>query len=268
MPLTIGRETATPETAPLGGSVTTLLLRGLLAGLIAGLLAGAVAYLLGEPHINAAIALEEAASAHEHAGSAAAAHSHGDDALVSRAGQQAGLFLATGLAGMALGAILASVLHYARRYSALPGSTLALAAAGLGWLAVEAVPFAKYPANPPAVGDPETIAQRTWLWLAAVVVGLVAIAAAVAVARYLRPRTRGVVRLAAPTAAFLVVAGLGVALLPEINEVGADFPASLLWEFRVSSLATQATLWLVLGFAFALLTERAQPTTRRRPAQS
>lgn len=265
MPLIADRETVTPAAAPLTGGFGALLLRGLLAGLIAGLCAGAIAYLLGEPHINAAIALEEAASAHAHA--EAAAHTHGDDALVSRAGQQVGLFLATGLGGMALGAILAAALHYARRLTALPGPTLALAASALGWLAIEAVPFAKYPANPPAVGDPETIAQRTWLWLAAVALGLAAVAAAVAVARL--SRASGVARVAGPTAAFLAVAGLGVALLPTVNEVGPDFPASLLWEFRVASLATQATLWLVLGLAFAWLTERAQEATapRRPPAR-
>ncbi len=48
-------------------------------------------------------------------------------------------------------------------------SSATLTVAGLGWVAIGAVPFVKYPANPPAVGDPETIDQRTWLW---VVLGL------------------------------------------------------------------------------------------------
>src|SRR5690606_20417940 len=45
---------------PLTGSLKTLLLRGLLAGLIAGLLAATVGHFVGEPHVDAAIALEEA----------------------------------------------------------------------------------------------------------------------------------------------------------------------------------------------------------------
>ena len=251
MPLIMERRAEGP--APLTGTFGALLVRGLIAGLAAGLLAGLVAYLLGEPHINAAIALEEAASALEHADG----HTHGEEALVSRPGQQFGLFLATGLAGMALGAILAAVLHYARRFTALSGTALVLAAAGLGWLAIEFVPFAKYPANPPAVGDPDTINERTLLWLAAVVLGLAAVAAVVATARAVTARARGVVRLAAPIAAFLLVAGLGWALLPGIDEVGEDFPATLLWQFRVSALATQATLWLALGLGYAFLGERA-----------
>lgn len=240
-------------------SFTKLLIRGLLAGLIAGILAGGVAFVLGEPHVDSAIALEEAQSAAEpHDHEATGGHSHDEeDALVSRDGQKGGLFLATALAGLALGAIYAVVLHYARRLTALSGAALALTLAGLGWLAIEAVPFFKYPANPPAVGDPETINQRTWLWLAAVVLGLLAVAVAVFVARRVADQNYVSVRAIAPVAAFLVVVVIGYVALPGINEVGEDFPATLLWEFRLSSLATQATLWLALGAAFAFLTDRA-----------
>ncbi|WP_037160507.1 CbtA family protein [Rhodococcoides fascians] len=249
----------------LGGTFLQLLVRGLLAGLIAGLLAGAVAFTIGEPHIDSAIAIEEAAGAgeHSHGEEAAAGHSHDEeDALVSRDGQRAGLFLATGLAGLALGAIFAAVLHYARRFTALPGSILALATAFLGWVAIEAVPFFKYPANPPAVGDPDTITQRTWLWLAAVVLGLAAVGIGVYVTKLVSTQTSVAIRIGAPTLTFLVIAALGYVLLPGINEVGDDFPATLLWEFRLSSLATQATLWLGLGLVFAFLTDRASSPTR------
>ncbi|MBY4209441.1 hypothetical protein CH278_04660 [Rhodococcus sp. 05-2254-5] len=250
---------------PLTGTFVQLLVRGLLAGLVAGLLAGGVAFVIGEPHVDSAISIEEAAGEAHHADSdATAAHSHGDeDALVSRDGQRVGLFLATGLAGLALGAIFASVLHYARRFSSLPGSILALLGAGAGWLAIEAVPFFKYPANPPAVGDPETITQRTWLWLASVILGLLAVGAAIYVAKAVASQSSVAVRVGAPTVAFLVIVAVGYALLPGVNEVGSDFPATLLWEFRLSSLATQATLWLALGLGFAFLTDRAVRPVRR-----
>ncbi|RRQ27084.1 hypothetical protein DK926_15080 [Rhodococcus sp. Eu-32] len=242
----------------LQGTFVQLLVRGLLAGLIAGLLAGAVAFTIGEPHVDSAIAIEEAAGEHSHADEAPAAHSHDEeDALVSRDGQRVGLFLATGLAGLALGAIFATVLHYARRFTTLSGSVLAVAVAALGWVSIEAVPFFKYPANPPAVGDPDTISQRTWLWLASVTLGLLAVGIGVYVAKLTAARTSIAVRIASPLVAFLVVVGLGYVLLPAIDEVGSDFPATLLWEFRLSSLATQATLWLGLGLVFAFLTDRA-----------
>ncbi|AII11193.1 CbtA family protein [Rhodococcus opacus] len=248
---------------PLTDSFTKLLIRGLLAGLIAGILAGGVAFVLGESHIDAAIAIEEAAVAQEaqdHAaqGGVEAGNSHDEgDELVSRNGQRFGLFLATSLAGLALGAIFAVVAHYARRVTTLSGPLLGLTLATLGWLAIEAVPFFKYPANPPAVGDPETITQRTGLWLAAVVLGLLAVVASVFAAKAVAAQEFLSVRIAAPVLAFLVVVTIGYLVLPTVNEVGDDFPAVLLWQFRLSSLATQATLWLVLGLAFAFLTERA-----------
>ncbi|MFF0541818.1 CbtA family protein [Nocardia thailandica] len=249
---------------PLTGALKTLLLRGLLAGLIAGLLAATVGYFVGEPQVDAAIAIEEAASAaaeHAHsAGEAAGGHSHdADDALVSRTGQKAGQFLALALAGLAFGAIFAAAADVARRYTTLSGPHLALALALGGWTAVVAVPFFKYPANPPAVGDPETIDQRTWLWVAAVLLGLAAVGAAVFVHRALAGRF-ATWRLIGGVAAFVLVTALGYVLLPGVDEVSADFPATLLWRFRVASLAETATLWAGIGLAFAALTEFA---TRR-----
>ena len=123
------------------------------------------------------------------------------------------------------------------------------------------MPFGKYPANPPAVGDPETINQRTWLWLATVVLGLVAVAIAVVVRRASAAHELRTVRLVAPALAFLAVVTLGYLVLPTIDEVADDFPATLLWEFRISSFAVQATLWAALGATFAFLTERADRRT-------
>ncbi|WP_327111901.1 CbtA family protein [Nocardia sp. NBC_01730] len=247
---------------PLIGSLRTLLLRGLLAGLVAGLLAATVGYVVGEPKIDAAIAIEEAGSAAEHThAEPAGGHSHGDEEepLVSRSGQKAGQFLALGLAGLALGAIYASVAHVARRYTALSGSRLALALGVGGWAAIVAVPFFKYPANPPAVGDPDTINERTLLWLAAVLLGIVAVGAAVSVFKVLRAQL-STFRLIGGIAAFVLVTALGYILLPGVNEVSADFPATLLWQFRVASLAETATLWACLALGFAALTEFATRT--------
>ncbi|MFD6155941.1 CbtA family protein [Nocardia sp. NPDC060256] len=249
---------------PLIGSLKTLLLRGLLAGLIAGLLAASVGFFIGEPKVDAAIAIEEAGSAaaadHPHGTEAEATngHSHGDEEepLVSRTGQKAGQFLALGLAGLALGAIFASVAHFARRYTTLSGPKLALGIGLGGWAAIVAVPFFKYPANPPAVGDPETINQRTLLWVAAVLLGLVAVGASVYVYKLLRGQL-STLRLIGGLAAFVLATAAGYILLPGINEVKADFPAALLWQFRASSLAETATLWACLALGFAALSEFA-----------
>ena len=259
MPLSTPTPPAPSAAVPLGGSLKTLLLRGLLAGLIAGLLAATVGYFVGEPKIDAAISIEEAntAKAAEHA-QEPAGHTHGDEEepLVSRPGQKFGQFLALGLAGLALGAIFASVAHFARRYTTLSGPKFALGLALAGWTAIVAVPFFKYPANPPAVGEPDTINQRTLLWLAAVLLGLAAVGIGLYVYKLLAAQL-GTVRLIAGVAAFVLIVVLGYILLPGVNEVKDDFPAVLLWQFRATSIGETATLWACLGLGFAALTEFA-----------
>lgn len=74
---------------------------------------------------------------------------------------------------------------------------------------------------------------------------------------------RAVVLAAAATIALLVVAGQ---LLPTVNEVGTHFPASLLWQFRLSSLLTMATLWSVLGVTLTGLVGRVAGQERRAMA--
>ncbi|NJP94559.1 CbtA family protein [Nonomuraea sp. FMUSA5-5] len=293
--------------------VRTLLVRGLLTGLLAGLIAGGFAFVLGEPHVDSAIALEEAAAAkagtgagtgtgtgtgsgsstgtgesasHDHqAGHDQAAghddtarsgeaggHDHGDEATVSRPVQKAGLFLATGLYGLAVGGVFALVFAGLRgRVGPRSDGRLALAAAGTAFTAVVLVPFLKYPANPPAVGDPETINGRTLLYVVIVLVGLAATAIAVATARRVTSPDPWV-RWVAATGAFLVPVVAAWVLLPGVNEVPDGFPAALLWEFRIASLGTQLVFWAAFGVLFGWAGDRAAArhplTTPGSPASS
>jgi hypothetical protein len=229
-----------------------VLLRGLLAGLIAGLLAGVFAYAAGESRIDAAIAIEEA-----HAATAPADDHHAEE-LVSRTGQKAGLFLATALYGVAMGGLLATAYALLRRRLRTPSDArAAVGLAGAALLGVVLVPFVKYPANPPAVGDPATINQRTVSYLAIVVIGLVAVWAAVVAYRTVRSTAAEWLPWAASAGAFLVVVAVAYLALPAVDEVPETFPPSLLWDFRLASLGTQVVLWSALSLAFAALLSRA-----------
>jgi len=231
-----------------------ILLRGLLAGLIAGLLAGVFAYALGEPQIDAAVAVEQAAAP-------AGVHDHGGDEPVTRTGQKAGLFLATSLYGVAMGGLLA--VGYAllrRRLRTTDDTRAAFGLAGAALVGAVLVPFVKYPPNPPAVGDPATINQRTVSYLAMLVIGLVAVWASVVAFRSLKSTAPEWRRVLAGVAAFLVVVAIGYLLLPAVDEVPGRFPPSLLWNFRITSLGTQAVLWTALGLGFgAMLAPRKVP---------
>jgi predicted cobalt transporter CbtA len=253
---------------PLSSARTTptygaILLRGLLAGLIAGLLAGVFAYATGESRIDAAIAIEEAAAHADTAG--AADDGHHDEELVSRTGQKGGLLLATALYGVAMGGLLATAYTLLRRRLRTSSDTrAAFGLAGAALLGIVLVPFVKYPANPPAVGDPATINQRTIGWLSIVVIGVVAVWAGVLASRSLRPDAPEWLRAAAALGGFLLVVTIGYVLLPTFDEVPDTLPASLLWTFRLASLGTQVTLWTALGLAFAALLDRLG---KRAPAE-
>lgn len=226
--------------------ITPYLRRGMAAGLLAGLLAGIFAFFVGEPFVDQAIHLE---------GSAAGTHS---EEIFSRATQKVGLFFATGLFGVTVGGIFG--LAYAYFGSRLASETdwirsLSLTAAIFAGAFL--IPFLKYPANPPTVGAPATIADRTFSYFVMVVLSLLAVLAAWQTAKILRER-----KVSAPVRHLSV--GLGLVLAVTVLFVGlpaapdpGKFPAGLLWDFRLSSLGTQFVFWAGLGVIFGLLCERA-----------
>ncbi len=237
----------------------------MLVGLLAGLLAAVFAYATGESRIDRAIALEKAAAAASPAGShsheaAEPAHSHDEgEELVSRDGQRFGLFLALGLYGLAVGGLFALTYAAVRgRVGPRSEPVLAVALAAAAFVAIVLVPFLKSPANPPAVGDPETINQRTVLYLTAVAVGILAVGAGVAAHRYVSSREPWL-RWLAGGAALLVPVAAAWIFLPGIDEVPQGFPADLLWDFRIASLGTQAVFWLGVGALFAFAARRRSP---------
>ncbi|MFE9257611.1 CbtA family protein [Streptomyces sp. NPDC006879] len=236
-------------------SVRALLVRGMLAGALAGLLALLVSYFLGEPHVDAAIAIEEAHS-HQHA-AGGGAHEHGEE-VVSRALQStAGLATGVLLYGVALGGIAALVFAYAlgRLGRFGPRATAGLVTAG-AFVVITLVPFFKYPANPPAVGDPDTAGKRTALYLLMIILGALLAAAATILGRRLAPRLGHWNASAAGGIFFVATIALAYGFLPAVGEVPVGFPATLLWEFRLSSLAIQSTLWAAFGLVFAHFAER------------
>jgi predicted cobalt transporter CbtA len=251
--------------------VRDLLIRGMIAGFVAGLLCFGVGKIFGEPQVDRAIAFEEQHSAaeqpaHEHdsatAGTeqSAAAHEHGgEEELVSRKVQSTiGLLTAVAVYGAAMGGLfaLAFAFLYGRVGDFSP-RVLALLLALAAFLAVYYVPSLKYPANPPAVGEPNTIAYRTGLYLLMMLISLGAMVFAVATAKRLAEQYGRFNANLIGAGLFIGIIVIAQIVLPDINEVPADFPASVLWKFRMASLGMQAVTWGTLGLLFGLLAERA-----------
>lgn len=240
-------------------TVRNLLVRGMLAGLAAGVLALVVAYFLGEPNVDSAIGFEES-HAHEH-----------EVELVSRSLQStAGLATGVLVYGVAFGGIAALAYCFALgRVGRFGPRATALLLSGAALIAVYVVPFLKYPANPPAVGDHDTIAKRTTLFFLMMLLGVLLAIAAVIAGKRLAPRLGTWYATVVAVLGFVALIGLAYAFLPAVNEVPADFPATLLWRFRLSTLALQITLWTGFGLVFGELAERLlNPRPAKAPARA
>ncbi|CAN5798347.1 CbtA family protein [soil metagenome] len=229
---------------------TRLLRDGVVAGAAAGLGAALVLWLLVEPVIRRALVIEEARGGADHAA--------GEEPPVSRALQVIGGLATAAIVGVLVGVVFAVV--FARTRHRLPGSTdlgRAAALALVGFTVVTLLPGLKLPANPPAVGDPATVTERTLLYLLTILVGLLVVGLVLAADAWLTHR--GVAATSRTVAKTVLAVGGAVAVLALVpgspDSVPKDVPATLLWDFRVASLAQLAAMWLVLGLVFGALAE-------------
>lgn len=263
----------------------TLLVRGLLAGLLAGLVTFAVAHQVGEPPLEAAIALETTsaedpsdvagAAHHSHDHEETAGHSPADEGtVVSRTVQRTvGLALATTLVGVGLGGLLGLAAALAvGRLGRLTAAQSTAVVALVGFTSLALVPFWRYPANPPAVGSAETIGSRTAASFGFAGLSLVVAVLCVALAVRLAPRLGGYAATLVGVGGYLLVVVTVGSLLPPAADVGT-YPAAVLWEFRTASLVVLATLWGVLGTALTgaigrVAAQSQRDLARRRLAAS
>jgi hypothetical protein len=260
-----------------------LILRGLLAGAAGGLLAFVFARIFAEPQIQTAIEYEHgraAAQAALGAASGVAAEVAGSEPFSRAVQGNAGLGLALILFGTAMGALFAVVytmcLGRAGRLRARPLAVLLAAGAFLG---MYLVPFLKYPVNPPAVGEAETIRMRSGLYLLMVGCSVVLLLLAVWSGRRLRVRFGSWNATLLGAAVFVAAVGLLMLVLPSVGDLGdasphratetplplldasgrmiyPGFPADVLFDFRLASLGTQLIMWAAIGLIFGPLAER------------
>jgi hypothetical protein len=179
--------------------------------------------------------------------------------LVSRAVQST-VGLLTGLVvyGCAFGGIFALAFAYAhgrlgRRWRPRTTATV-LAMAAFAVLVL--VPQIKYPANPPSVGNPDTISQRTALYFGMLALSVVTALTAFSTGRSLVARLGTWNATLVGGTAYIAVMAAAMLMLPPINEVPSEFSVGVLWRFHLASLGTAAVLWTTLGLAFGFVAER------------
>lgn len=256
--------------------IRTFLIRGMLVGIVAGLLAFGFGKLFGEPQIDRAIAFEQQQdktkaevrepapaesmkSTHMAHGIAKSKAEATEPELVSRAIQSTVGFLTGVLVySTAFGGLFSLVFAFAYgRLGNLGPRVMAVLLAAAGLLAIVIVPALKYPPNPPAIGDPETIGYRTVLFLGMLMISIAALSIAVMLGRRFVARYGAWNASLMAAGVFILIVAICQLVLPDVNEVPENFPATVLWHFRLASLGTQIVVWTTIGLLFGALTERS-----------
>lgn len=230
--------------------------RGALAGAIGGLLAFVFGRIMVEPIIGRAIDFEEARNAAAHASHPGMAMEEPE--LFTRAVQQnVGLGAGLILFGIAMGALFAVAYCVAApKLAQWTPRAVALAVAGSLFAGIYALPYLKYPPNPPVVGDPETIRERTGAYLLMVAICLALVAAAWVIGLAVVPRLGAYGAALAGGAVVIVGLVLACLVLPATVATPEGFDPDDLYWFRTYSFLAQAILWGAIGLIGAELLHR------------
>lgn len=254
--------------------MSALLLRGMLAGILAGFLSFCFATVFTEPLIDRAIALEALSSQaghHEHGedgahSATAPQHEHGTD--VGRDTQSGpGLLLGLTVLGAAVGGLFSLVFAFCMgRVGPSDPRVLSMLIALSGFFSLVLVPTLKYPANPPGVGNPETIEGRTLLFFSLLAMSVIAFSAAVHLCKKISKTKDLFSSCMIASVVYVGVMTVVLLALPSYDEAPQNYPANLLWTYRLASVGTQASMWLGLGISFGLWayrlsTRAAKPMT-------
>jgi lysylphosphatidylglycerol synthetase-like protein (DUF2156 family) len=248
--------------------VRPLLVRGMLVGLCAGVVGFVFAFIFGEPQLQHAIDFGDYLQRLN--------HEPPDPQLVSRGVQRSiGLLTSLAIMGVALGGIFSMVFAWAYgRIGALSPRLTSAVLALSAYLTITVVPFTKYPANPPTIGNPDTIDRRTLLYFTMVYASILAFIAAVRIRRQLLRRLGNWNAAIVATLAFVAVIAVAELILPSVHETPPGFPADVLWRFRLASLGISATIWTTMGLMYGIAAERllkrdsAAKATTEMPSRS
>ena len=224
----------------------------LLAGCFAGTIHGIANLAIVEPYLDEAIGIENqnlfASGEEEDTPQFQVEYES------YRIWQKGGQVLAGAILGTSVGALFGIVFAYSRKV--LPGEhhvKKALVLSGIMWFTIYFIPFLKYPANPPTVGDAETVVLRAVLYLS-----FIAISGFGAVGFYqLYKRLQKRKKIVAFIGYAAFISAVFIAMPANPDEVTA--PMDLVNGFRVMSVLAVSIFWISLGIILGLFWEKLQP---------
>jgi hypothetical protein len=228
----------------------TFIFISLLSGVIAGLILAGVNYYVAEPFIDQAIGIEVDNSI------ASGEVVDFDELSTYRVWQKEGTFAAGAFLGLTYGAILGIVYVISRKYLPSPDDRKkALILAAIMCLSLYVVPFIKYPANPPALGDPETIGLRDSLYTSyQLASGLIALGVTILIYKL---RKISYIKYIIPVFYLGLVASIYAIFPANPDEITA--PMDLVNAFRAVTFGTMVMFYLVLGAIFGIMWNKFKP---------
>jgi predicted cobalt transporter CbtA len=227
----------------------------LLAGAIAGTILGAINQVAVEPYIDHAVELEMQNT------NQSSQIINPAEFTAYRLWQRGGEIVAGTILGLSIGSLFGIVFAYT--HSSVPGSNnkkKALKVAGIMWFVLFLMPALKYPANPPAVGDPETIYYRQSLYVAFLVIsGSSALGLAFL---YRKMGALNIKKAIIPAAYAAIISGAYLAMPANPDPINA--PMDLVIGFRITSAITISMFWGLLGVIFGTFWDKLNPSETAR----
>jgi len=231
----------------------------LLSGAFAGLVHGSANLVLVEPYLDEAIGIENQnlfASGEEKDTPEFWVEYEG-----YRVWQKSGQILAGAILGTSIGALFGLVFALSR--NSLPGNNdikKAVVLAGIMWFTMFVIPFLKYPANPPTVGDAETVVLRSILYLS-----FIAISGFGVIGFYkLSKKLQNNKKLVALIGYGVFISVVFFAMPENPDEITA--PMDLVNEFRIMSFLGVSSFWVSIGVILGFFWNRLSP--HKETAQS
>jgi predicted cobalt transporter CbtA len=222
----------------------------LVSGCFAGLIHGGLNLVIVEPYLDQAIGIENqtlfATGEEEDTSSFWVEYNS------YRVWQKGGQVLAGAILGTSIAALVGIVFLFVRKN--LPeGNNIkkTLILSGLMWFTIFVIPFLKYPANPPTVGDAETVVMRGILFLSFITIsGLGAVAFYQVYKKLQNKKIFAFI-------GYAVFIGVAFFLMPE-NPDKITAPMELVEGFRGASFVAVSVYWLTLGLILGGFVEKLQ----------
>ena len=227
----------------------------LVSGGMAGFVHGTVNFAIVEPYLDQAIGIEN---------QSLFASGEAEDTLEFwaeyesyRIWQKSGQVLAGVILGVAMGSLFGIV--YALSRNSLPGKTDVTKAVILSlimWITIYLIPFLKYPANPPTVGDGDTVILRAVLYVSFIAISGISALLFYKISKKFQNKKK-----------YLGILGYGIFIsvvffaMPE-NPDEITAPMNLVTEFRFMSVLGVTSFWGSIGIILGLFWRKFDNNTR------